>query len=114
MTHPAVKKFIDEHFHFIFVGDKPVRNEATETPKPRSIHAIAQDIRANWTKPSAYAKPYLAAMSHLDTLDDAYYADSAESVVRYFLSNAMTWRGEHARRIKAELNSMLEARDVRR
>jgi len=29
-------------------------------------------------------------------------------IVRYFLSNATTWRGETARRIKAELKQMLK------
>ena len=28
-------------------------------------------------------------------------------IVRYFLSNATTWRGEDARRIKAELKALL-------
>jgi hypothetical protein len=34
--------------------------------------------------------------------------DGAETIVRYFLSNASTWRGEDAKRIKAELKSMLK------
>jgi hypothetical protein len=32
--------------------------------------------------------------------------DSAESIVAYFLSNAATWRGADARRIKAELKAL--------
>jgi hypothetical protein len=47
------------------------------------------------------------AMRSLDDIKDTFYADSAQSVVLYFLSNAATWRGETAKRIKAELKSML-------
>lgn len=49
----------------------------------RPIYEIAQDIRKNWSKVSPYAKPYLDAMSSLETLDDNYYFDSGESVVLY-------------------------------
>jgi hypothetical protein len=48
-------------------------------------------------------------MRSLNSLSDNYYDDSAESIVRYFLSNATTWKGESARQIKAELNSMLKS-----
>ena len=48
-------------------------------------------------------------MLDIDSTDKnaPYYYDSAESVVLYFLANAQGFRGEDARRIKAELNSML-------
>jgi hypothetical protein len=36
-----------------------------------------------------------------------YGLDSGDMIVRYFLANASTFRGESARRIKKELNSML-------
>ena len=81
----------------------------------RSLSVIARDVRKNWVNkagtPSVNfgAKPYLDAMSQLDSIHDSYYADSAASVVRYFLANASSFRGEDARRIKAELNSMLKA-----
>lgn len=74
----------------------------------RPLHAIAADIGNDWKKPYFGAVPYLEAMRALTSITDDYYADSAESVVRYFLANATTWRGEHARRIKAELNAMLK------
>ena len=54
------------------------------------------------------AKPYLSAMLSLDKITDKYMFDDADSIVRYFLANATTWRGEVARRIKKELNSMLK------
>jgi hypothetical protein len=46
-------------------------------------------------------------MRELSDIKDTYYCDSGESVVRYFLANASTWRGDVARRVKAELKSML-------
>jgi len=36
--------------------------------QPRSLAAIARDIRAHWPKVSPYAAPYLDAMSTLDTI----------------------------------------------
>jgi hypothetical protein len=74
----------------------------------RPIHAIAREIAMNWPKPYFGAVPYLEAMHSLNSLLGDYYGDSAESIVRYFLSNATTWKGETARRIKAELNLMLK------
>lgn len=73
----------------------------------RSIATIAREIRADWKKPYFGAVPYLDAMFELDTIDDKYYCDSGESVVRYFLANANTWRGEKARAVKAELKKIL-------
>jgi hypothetical protein len=75
----------------------------------RSLNTIAREIRSNWAKPYFGAVPYLDAMGSLDTMQDKYYYDDARSVVLYFLANAATWRGETARRIKAELNAMLKA-----
>lgn len=74
----------------------------------RPLYEIAREIRKAWTKVSPYAEPYLEAMESLNTIDDNYYLDSGKSVVLYFLSNANTWRGEDARRIKAELKEMLK------
>ena len=74
----------------------------------RTIREIAREIRKYWESPYFGAVPYLQAMHSLEGIDDAYGADSARSVVAYFLANAKTWRGEDARRIKAELNAMLK------
>jgi hypothetical protein len=73
----------------------------------RPLREIARDIRQNWPKVSYSAEPYLAALEQLDTVADRYYYDSAADLVRYFLSNAAGWRGEDAKRIKAELRSLL-------
>lgn len=77
------------------------------TDSVRPLHVIANDIRANWTKVNYAAAPYLDAMESLDGIADRYGYDSADSIVRYFLANAGSWRGEDARRIKAELKAML-------
>lgn len=72
----------------------------------RPLYEIAAEIRKAWTKVSPYADEYLRAMERLNSINDYYYFDTAKSVVLYFLSNAQGWRGEDARRIKAELKEM--------
>ena len=74
----------------------------------RAINIIAREIKQDWTKPYFGAVPYLDAMAQLESIEDNYYDDSAESVVRYFLGNAKTWRGDKARAIKAELKAMIQ------
>ena len=74
----------------------------------RKIHEIASEILQDWKKPYFGAIPYIEAMLQLNTIHDHYYLDTAESVVIYFLANAQTWRGETAKRIKAELREMLK------
>lgn len=73
----------------------------------RPLYEIAREIRRDWAKVNYAAKPYLDAMSDLSSINDAFYSDSGRSVVLYFLSNASTWRGETAKRVKAELKAML-------
>lgn len=76
----------------------------------RPLFVIARDIELTWTKGkgvSLYARPYLDAMHDIDDINGMYFSDTADSVVRYFLSNANGWRGEDAKRIKAELKGML-------
>jgi len=74
----------------------------------RPIYEIAAEIRKDWAKPYFGAVPYLDAMRRLASITDNYYHDSGASIVLYFLANATTWRGETARRIKAELKSLLK------
>lgn len=77
------------------------------TTTARPIYEIASDIRAEWKNVYFGAAPFLRAMLELDRVDDAYYADSADSIIRYFLANASTFRGQRAREIKAELKAMV-------
>lgn len=76
--------------------------------EPRALSVIAAEIRADWKRPYFGAVPYLEAMETLTRITDSYWADSAASIVRYFLANAGTWRGETARRVKAELNALVK------
>ena len=74
----------------------------------RLIKDIAREIRSDWKKVYFVAEPYLKAMESINSIEDNYYFDTAESVVVYFLANATTWRGETAKRIKTELRGMLK------
>ncbi len=79
-----------------------------EGTNPRPLSRIAADIKVLWPKVNYAAVPYLDAMQTLTSITDRYYEDSADSIVRYFLANATTWRGEDARIIKAELRALLK------
>jgi hypothetical protein len=72
----------------------------------RPLSEIAAEIRKEWAKVYFGAVPYLDAMSTLTSIDDNYGCDSAKSIVLYFLSNATSWRGDAAKRIKAELKQL--------
>lgn len=72
----------------------------------RPIYEIAREIRADWKKPSIYAVPYLDAMDMLTSVNETYWHEPARDVVLRFLCNCSAWRGDVARRIKAELKSL--------
>lgn len=80
----------------------------------RSIAAIAREIRADWDSKGKGiyfgAKPYLGAMLSLDKITDDYGQDRGDMIIAYFLSNATSYRGETAKRCKAELKAMLSQR----
>lgn len=92
-------------------GGRPGAPIATDEPRP--LHVIADDIRRTWRNKSGApcvnyaAVPYLDAMRQLGSISESYGYDPADHIVRYFLSNARSWRGEDARRIKAELKALL-------
>lgn len=79
----------------------------------RTFAEIAREIKSLWKKSRPvyieYAKPYLDAMLEIDSTskDAPYYYEDARTVVLYFLANVDYWRGEDARRIKAELKAMV-------
>ena len=79
----------------------------TNKVQNRPLYEIARDIRKDWKIPYFGAKPYLDAMATLDSINDNYGWDSADDIVRYFLANASTWRGETAKKIKKELKAMV-------
>jgi hypothetical protein len=80
----------------------------------RKIRHIASEICQHWKdkngKPNVHfaAKPYLQVMLQLDSVSEYYGFDTARSIINYFLCNASSFRGEHARRLKAELKAMLK------
>jgi hypothetical protein len=74
----------------------------------RPLYEIAREIRNDWKNVSTYAAPYLSAMSCLNSVSDNYIMDSGRSIVCYFLANAGSWRGETAKRVKAELKAMVK------
>lgn len=87
--------------------------EFSEKIAKMSIRDIALLITVNWkqtSKSGIYfgAVPYLEAMYTLQTVKDYYFADPGTSIVRYFLSNATTWKGEIAKAIKKELNKRVK------
>ena len=74
----------------------------------RPISVIAAEISRTWPNVNYAAKPYLAAMRSLSSVSDSYLNEDGRGVVLYFLSNATTWRGDDARRIKAELKALVK------
>ncbi len=75
----------------------------------RPLSQIAAEIRSIWgAKTNFAAKPYLEAMLSLNDITDNYMADSGASVVSYLLGNMSAFRGEDAKRIKAELKAILK------
>ena len=93
----------------------PIAGIPAPSPLPtarqlRLVSDVAADIRKAWPKVNYAAKAYLEAMETMSTMDKPYYEDSAQSVILYFLSNASTFRGEDAKRLKAELKELVASR----
>lgn len=74
--------------------------------KNRAISDIAYDIKKDWKNVYFGAVPYLEALTSLTTIHDKYIMDDAKSLIIYFLSNAKTYRGENAKKYKAELKKI--------
>lgn len=82
--------------------------EKHHAPYARSISEIAREIKKEWQNVNYAARPYLDAMRGLSSVNDTYGLDNAKTIVLYFLANAGTWRGEAAKRIKAELRELVK------
>lgn len=91
-----------------------------EIPTPRSLREIATEINAHMLtalmKPPgkvpswvAYARPYVSAMRELTHITDRYYLESGYEIVLRAKCNLQSWRGRDARRIKAELQAILDS-----
>ena len=97
----------------VYIGNGVVakpKTSKTESNKMqnRQINEIAAEIKSDWKKVNFGAVPYLEAMQSINSINEYYGLEDARSVVAYFLSNATTWRGETARRIKKELKDMMQ------
>lgn len=108
MTENQLRKIINEEIRNILNEDMGLGLIVNGKSVP--ISSIARIILADWRPVSPYAKPYLMAMRGLYDMSDDYGADSANSVVSYFLSNASTWRGPVAKEVKLHLNKMLKGK----
>lgn len=75
----------------------------------RTFQQIAKEIQGVWLNIYFGAIPYLDALLKLDTTDPKalYLYETAYNIVKYFLANARTFRGNDAKRLKAELKSMI-------
>jgi hypothetical protein len=78
----------------------------TRTLSEIAREALACDTLKGNTR--TYSEAYLKPMTQLESIHDTYLYDSAHSVVLYALSNLSAWRGDDARRIKAELKEHLK------
>ncbi len=72
-----------------------------------SLSQIADIIYSDWKNISSEAELYLRAMSNLSSIQDTYGDDDAESIVRYFLSNAQKWKGQTAKAVKKHLKKLV-------
>lgn len=73
-----------------------------------TVSEIAHAIAKDWDKVSPYAADYLNAMKEIRSVEENYYADTAKSVIMYFLANAGSYRGDNARAYKALLKEMIK------
>jgi len=69
-----------------------------------SPQEIAAAIRADWPTVHPYAEPYVEALEQVQGgWDGKLMYDDARSIGLYLLGNLTRWKGEEARRVKAEL-----------
>jgi hypothetical protein len=74
----------------------------------RTLEEVVKEIRTVWPRIDEYSVQYLDALGRLNDLSETYYTEKGADIAERFLYNAgVTWRGADARRIKAELRSMI-------
>jgi len=73
----------------------------------RPLHVIAKDIERSWQFPTYRVRPFLLGMRNLDHISDSFGFRPGREIVRYFLMNAVDWKGSAAARIKAELGEII-------
>ena len=87
------------------IATRPLHTIASEAIM--DMESIARGKRKYWRNVFPYLAPYADAMLSLNTINDNYGWDSGREIVCRFISNAGTWRGEVAKRVKAELRKMV-------
>jgi len=100
------------------VSVKPILvDEKTKEPVivvPEKICDIARMIIKDWRSQGKginyAAKPYVEAMLSIENINDNFGYDSGVSIVRYFLCNANSWKGNTAREVKKKLNAMCKGK----
>lgn len=80
-----------------------------QATRPRPVYEIADEITRLWKNVNFAAAPYLKAMRNISSVADTYGADDGRDIVLYFLSNADTWKGPEAKRLKDELKAAMKA-----
>lgn len=73
----------------------------------RTLREIAREIRREWKNIPPDALECLIPMYQLDSVNDYFMLDDGKSIVLYFLARSGGFRGDAARRIKAELKSLV-------
>jgi hypothetical protein len=88
----------------------PRTGATLDDPQGATLAQLAEVVYLDWSPVNYAAAPYLDAMRSLGSMADTFGADSARSVVAYFLNNASSWRGPVARAVKSELRARLATR----
>ena len=70
------------------------------------MESIAKGKHRYWRDMFPYLAPYADALLSLNSIEDNYMFDSGRTIVGGFLSNCSTWKGETAKRLKAELRTI--------
>lgn len=69
---------------------------------------IAKDHKAQGKAVNYAAKPYVDAMTCLNSVNDNYGLDDGRSIVSYALCNLTGWKGETARAVKSHLKKLVK------
>jgi hypothetical protein len=77
-----------------------------------SPQEVAAAIRADWTTVHPYAEPYVEQLEQVRGGWDGKlrYGTEVRSVGLYLLGNLSRWKGEEARRVKAELKKAVNGK----
>ena len=80
--------------------------QPTTEARPLCVRSHARTVRP-WPRPYFGAVPYINAMAELSSVSDKYGSDPVSEIAPVLPgSNASTWRGADAKRIKAELRAL--------